>query len=223
MRRILSRVVIQIAALMHSDASHFLGASQLWDHGVAQKALSVFERRRTGAGQRWSRSPQDMADIIIDQLARQTSTALLDVTSAEEVQSFDLASQDLAGHILLERGLSGHRGLIKLDSGLSLPVVGLGASAQSYYPAVGARLNCPRRLPQHGDVANAIGTVVGQITMRASSTVTAPTEGVFCVNSGTGTQDLTQETLALETLEKILRDQAGAQVKAAGADALELS
>ena len=59
--------------------------------------------------------------------------------------------------------------------------------------------------------------------MRASSTVTAPTEGVFCVNSGTGTQDLTQETLALETLEKILRDQAGAQVKAAGADALELS
>jgi hypothetical protein len=38
-----------------------------------------------------------------------------------------------------------------------------------------------------------------------------------------GTQDFTQETLALETLEQILRDQAIAQAKAAGADALELS
>ena len=106
---------------MPSDASHFLGASQLWHYGVAQKALSGFERRPTGAGQRLARSLQDMADMIIDQLTRQTSTALLDATSAEEVQSFDLASQDLAGHILLERGLSGHRGLIKLDAGLNLP------------------------------------------------------------------------------------------------------
>ena len=110
-----------------------------------------------------------------------------------------------------------------MDAGLNLPVVGLGASAPSYYPAVGARLNCPMLLPQHGDVANAIGAVVGQITMRASGTVTAPTEGVFRVHSGTGTQDFTQEILALETLKQILRDQAITQAKAAGADALELS
>lgn len=76
LRRLLSRVVIQIAALRPSDSSHFLGASQLWDHGAARKALSVFERRRTGAGQRLAKSPQDMADMIIDQLTRQTSTAL---------------------------------------------------------------------------------------------------------------------------------------------------
>jgi demethoxyubiquinone hydroxylase (CLK1/Coq7/Cat5 family) len=102
-------------------------------------------------------------------------------------------------------------------------VVGLGASAPSYYPAVGARLNCAMLIPQYGDVANAIGAVVGQITMRASGTVTAPAEGVFRVHSGEGMQDFTQETLALETLEQILRDQAIAQAKAAGADALELS
>ena len=223
LRRLLSRGGVQIAALTPSDASHVLGASQLWDRGAAQKALSVFGRRRTGAGQRLAKNPQDMADMIIDQLTRQTSTALLDVAFAEEAQSFGLASQDLARHILLERGLCGHRGLIKLDAGLNLPVVGLGASAPSYYPAVGARLNCPMLIPQHGDVANAIGAVVGQITMRASGTVTAPTEGVFRVHSGVGTQDFTQETLALETLEQILRDQAIAQAKAAGADALELS
>lgn len=68
-----------------------------------------------------------MSYIIMDQLTRQTSTALLDMAFAEEVQSFGLASQDLAGHISLERGLSGHRVLIKLDTGLNLPVVRLGA------------------------------------------------------------------------------------------------
>jgi N-methylhydantoinase A/oxoprolinase/acetone carboxylase beta subunit len=84
LRRLLSRGGVQIAALTPSDASHFLGASQLWDRGAAQKALSVFGRRRTGAGQRLAKNPQDMADMIIDQLTRQTSTALLDVAFAEE-------------------------------------------------------------------------------------------------------------------------------------------
>ena len=82
---------------------------------------------------------------------------------AEEVQSFGLASQDLAEHILLELGLSGHRGLIKLDAGLNLPVVGLGASAPSYYPAVESRLNCPMLLPQNGDVADAAAQLSGRL------------------------------------------------------------
>ena len=34
-------------------------------------------------------------------------------------------------------------------------------------------------LPQHSDVANAIGAVVGRITRRVQGSITAPSEGQF--------------------------------------------
>ena len=42
---------------------------------------------------------------------------------AEKKQRFGVASQDLAQHILMELGLTGHLEFIKLDAGLNLPVV----------------------------------------------------------------------------------------------------
>ncbi len=71
----------------------------------------------------------------------------------------------LARHVLMQRGLEGHRGILRIDAGLNQPVIGLGASAASYYPAVGARLGCAMDLPRHAGVANAIGAVVGRVTI----------------------------------------------------------
>lgn len=119
--------------------------------------------------------------MIIDQFTLQTASLFLEMAFAEEKQRFGVASQDLAQHILVERGLTGYRGLIKLDAVLNLPMVGVGASAPNYYHAVGARLNCPMLYLLIGDVANAIGAVVERIMMSASGTVIAPLGGVLCI------------------------------------------
>jgi len=125
--------------------------------------------------------------------------------------------------VLMEKGLNGHRGLLRLDAGLNLPVVGLGASAPAYYRAVGKRLSCRMILPDHAGVANAIGAVVGRVTIRRSGTVTSPAEGRFRVHLETGPEDFTEADPAMARLEAALEAEARSEARAAGAEDIHLS
>lgn len=218
LKRLVERGLVQIAALTPSDASHALGRVDVWDGEAAKKALTLMGRRRTGSGDMLAPEPDVMARIVIDQLTHQTSLALLETAFTEEADDFGIGANDLARHVLTQKGLSGHRGLMRMDIGLNLPIIGLGASAMSYYPAVGKRLGCETILPEHGGVANAIGAVVGRVTMRRQGTVTAPSEGRFRVHFETGPIDFAESEAALKALEDYLTEQAKSDAEASGAE-----
>jgi hypothetical protein len=78
-------------------------------------------------------------------------------------------------------------------------------------------------LPHHAGVANAIGAVVGRVTMRQSGTVTAPSEGCYRVHLMNGPQDFADEETALGHLETVLREAALAEAQAAGAVDISVS
>lgn len=220
--RLVSRGIVQVAGLTPSDASHMLGITSSWDKEAAEKALILFGRRRTGAGEVLSRDPLVLAQMIKDRLTYQTCLALLETAFAEE-GDFDLPPDLLARHVLMQRGLTGHKGLVRLETGLNIPVIGLGASAPSYYPAVGDKLGSEMILPEHAGVANAIGAVVGRVTMRTSGSVTSPSEGKFRVHLQQGPEDFANEDLALDHLEGILRAQALQDAEDAGAEDIQIT
>ncbi len=223
LKRLVERGLVQVAGVTPSDASHVLGRVMEWDAGAARKAMQLLARRRTGSGNILSTSEDDVAQMIVDRLTHQTSLALLETAFAEEEQEFGEAPEVLARHVLMQRGMAGHRGLVRLETGLSVPVVGLGASAPSYYPAVGERLGCEMILPDYAGVANAIGAVVGRVTMRAAGTVTSPSEGKFRVHLAGGPQDFSDQDAALTMLETVLRDRASAEALAAGAEDIQVN
>jgi N-methylhydantoinase A/oxoprolinase/acetone carboxylase beta subunit len=214
--RLVERGLVQMAGVTPSDASHVLELADAWDAEAAGKALALFGRRRTGSGDRLAPEPDVLAKMIVEQLQHQTGLALLETAFAEEA-GFDEAPSVLARHALTQRGLGGHRGLVKLETGLSVPVIGLGASAKTYYPKVGELLDCEMILPEHAGVANAIGAVVGRVTMREAGTVTSPSEGKFRVHLSAGPEDFTTSEAALARLEQVLRGSAVSAAEAAGA------
>jgi len=215
--RLVARGLVQVAGVTPSDASHVLGGLAAWDGEAARQALELMARRRTGAGTRLAADAQALARMIVERLTYQTSVALMETAFAEDGADFGLSPEVLARHVLVEKGLERHRGLVRFESGIDVPVVGLGASAPAYYPAVGARLGCEMILPEHAGVANAIGAVVGRVTIRRSGTVTAPAEGRFRVHLGTGPQDFGDPETAMATLEAALATEARAGAEAAGA------
>ncbi|MFP3385630.1 hydantoinase/oxoprolinase N-terminal domain-containing protein [Tritonibacter sp. SIMBA_163] len=217
LNRLVDRGLVQIAGITPSDASHVLNRVSAWDRDAAEKALTIFARRRIGSGDTVAEDAKALAQMIVDQLTEQTALTLLESVFCEEQASFGGNPKDLARHILLQRGLAGHRGVLALDARVNVDVIGLGASAPSYYPAVGDRLRCRMILPEHAGVANAIGAVVGRISQRRSGTVTSPSEGKFRVHFDTGPRDFTASAEALEALEKYLRADAVAAAEAAGA------
>ena len=218
--RLVDRGLVQVAGVTPSDASHVLGRLDSWDAEAAEKAVTLMARRRTGSGGRLAADTESLARMIIDRLTEQTVLALLETAFAEEADSFNLPARDLARHVLMQRALGQHRGILALDARLNVDVVGLGASAPAYYPAVGERLRCRMILPDHAGVANAIGAVVGRVTVRRSGTVTSPAEGRYRVHLETGPEDFGSSDAALSRLEGALR--ADAETAAAGAEGLQI-
>ncbi|MFV0514089.1 MAG: hydantoinase/oxoprolinase N-terminal domain-containing protein [Jhaorihella sp.] len=221
--RLVDRGLVQVAGVTPSDASHVLGRLADWDAAAAEKALTLLARKRLGSGDRLAADADAMARMIVGQLTEQTALALLEVALEEEAQTFGAAPESLARHVLLQRALAGHRGLLALDARLAVDVVGLGASAHSYYPAVGDRLGCRMILPDHAGVANAIGAVVGRVTVRRGGSVTVPAEGRFRAHLPGGPQDFAEAGAALACLEAALREEACGAARAAGAQGLQVS
>jgi N-methylhydantoinase A/oxoprolinase/acetone carboxylase beta subunit len=222
LRRLVERGMVQVTGVTPSDASHVLGRVREWDAGAARKALRLFGRRRTGSGTLLSNDEETVARMIVDRLTHQTALALLEAAFSEEEPGFDASPETLARHELMQRGLTRQPAFVKIDTGLKVPVIGLGASAPSYYPAVGERLGCEMILPPYAGVANAIGAVVGRVTMRRSGTVTSPSEGRFRVHLVQGPRDFEAAEPALELLETVLRDDAQAEARNAGAEDVQL-
>jgi N-methylhydantoinase A/oxoprolinase/acetone carboxylase beta subunit len=221
--RLVDRGLVQIAGVTPSDASHVLGTLDDWDRAAAEKALRIMARRRVGSGERLAEGPEALARMIVDQLTHQTVLTLLETAFAEErdAGTFAGAPDQLARHELMREALAGHTGLLALQARLTVDVVGLGASAPNYYPAVGERLGCRMILPGHAGVANAIGAVVGRVTVRRSGTITSPAEGRYRVHLETGPEDFGDPDMALSRLEGVLRHDVERAALAAGAEGVQ--
>ncbi len=221
--RLEDRGLVQLGGITPSDAAHVLGWAKAWDRAAAEKALTLWARKRAGSGEALAANPGEMARLIVDQLVEQTVQALLEAAFAEETPSFGLSPEDLARHVLMRQALGGHRGLLRLDAAVNVDIVGLGASAPTYYPAVGERLRGRMILPEHAGVANAIGAVVGQVTMRRRGMVTAPAPGRFRAHLADGPQDFAEAEAAMACLELALRREAADAAERAGVADVELS
>lgn len=222
--KLVSRGAVMIAGVTPSDASHALGRLDSWDGAAARKALTLFARRRNGRGDRIAAGPEALAQAIIDQLTQQTVDCLLEAAFAEDGESWpDEAPEDLARHALSRAAFAGHKRIVQIEARLGVPVIGLGASAPSYYGAVGERVGTRMILPEHAGVANAIGAVVGQIAMHAEGTVTSPGPGVFAAHLPDGPARFADRDTAIAALEAALSDEAGSRARSAGVEELRLT
>ena len=216
--KLVSIGVAQISAVTPSDASHVLGKSNAWDKEAAIKAIDLFARRRNGSGELLAGSTAQMAERIVCQLTDQTSSSILEMAFSEEKVDFGDKPDVLAKHPLIQFGLAGYSDLIKVNVGISKKIIGLGASAPTYYPAVGTELNCEVILPEYAGVANAIGAVVGKIVMRESGVISSPSEGKYLVHLDGKPVNFTSEVKALKVLEEKLTEKSIQKAKEAGAE-----
>ena len=217
LERLVARGLVMISGVTPSDASHVLDRLAAWDGAAAEKALRLLSRRRNGRGDRFAPDPVTLAQAIVDQVTAQTVDCLLEAALAEDPAFAGDSAEVLARHRLTIAGLGRHRGVVEVDVRLGVPVIGLGASAASYYGAVGERLGCRMILPEHAGVANAIGAVVGQVSQRATGMVSSPGEGRFTAHLATGLKVFNNRDAALDALETALVTEARARAQAAGA------
>ncbi|MDQ0395626.1 hydantoinase/oxoprolinase family protein [Labrys monachus] len=219
LQRLVNRRLAIMASLTPSDAAHVLGLHAAWDRDAAAKGALLFSRRRNAMGLPFAATPDILARRIIEVLTRRSAEFLLECALAED--GFQEAG--LSRHVLAAAALDGHEGLVRIGLSLTTPVVGLGASAATYYGAIAALVGAPALVPEHAEVANAVGAVVGGVHVSAELRILQPVEGVFRVLARSGTRDFGDLGAALAHAEETARAQAHADALEAGAASVEIA
>jgi N-methylhydantoinase A/oxoprolinase/acetone carboxylase beta subunit len=179
MERLVQRGVLQMAAFTPTDASHVLGIQSTYDSSAARKAAELFARHRDRMGKAIAPDADTIATLTIDTLVRRSAEAVLAASFVHDGLPAETVAQPVVQAVLDRRLHVVHLGL-----GLAMPLVGLGASAATYYPRVAAVLGAESRIPAHADVANAVGAVVGRVRLTRECVVSAPEAGQFVVHAG---------------------------------------
>jgi N-methylhydantoinase A/oxoprolinase/acetone carboxylase beta subunit len=216
--RLVRRGVLQLASFTPTDANHVLAGQHTGDGDAARKAAQLFARRRDRLGRAIADDAPTISRLTVDTLVRRSAEAVL--AAAFE---HDGLPGDTVQSRAVQAALGGHAGVSRISVGLSTPLVGLGASAPSYYPAVAALLGTSAEVPHDADVANAIGAVVGRVRISHDCTVSAPQIGQFVVHAGDGPVVFVSLEAAVEHATDVLTARVRRDMEAAGAAEVEIA
>ncbi|MFN8829069.1 MAG: hydantoinase/oxoprolinase N-terminal domain-containing protein [Labrys sp. (in: a-proteobacteria)] len=219
LNRLAARRLVIFAGLTPTDAAHALGRHGAWDIEAAELGLKLFARKRDARGRVFVEGVEAAARAIIDRLEELSVDFILDSAFAED----GFAADRLSRHALTRAALARQQGLLRFSIDLSVPVVGLGASASTYYPAIAARMHAGGIVPEHAEVANAVGAVVGGVHAQATATILQPEPGRYRALAGDSHHDFTDLPSARAYAEEQARRQASEAAIAAGAATVELT
>ena len=195
-----------------------LGLHDGWDGDAALQGAELFARQRGNKGQAIAEDAQALSRWIIDTLIAMSAETLLEAALKRD----GFTAKGLARQLLTATATQDDTHLTRIDAGLKVPVIGLGASAPTYYPHVADRLRTDAMIPEHAGVANAVGAVVGRIRVTAEASISQPEQGRYRVYSSQAPRDFAALEEAAGFADTILRDEARAGALDAGAGEIEI-
>ena len=215
LNRLAARGLALISDFTPSDAQHVLGHFTHWDRQAAQLGATLFARRKDGYGNPLAPDAETISARVVDRLVRLSAERVLETALCED----GLDGAALAGSALAQRALDRETGIARFSLSLDRPVIALGAGAEAYYPRAGELLATQAIVPDHAEVANAVGAVVGQVRISVTAEILQPVEGRFEIAGLEGTAGLAFPTVeeALAEAERRCRQTAEALAKEAGA------
>ncbi|MEM7524352.1 MAG: hydantoinase/oxoprolinase family protein, partial [Pseudomonadota bacterium] len=160
-------------------------------------------------------SAEAVSRMVVDTLTRRSAELALEAALAED----GFEADGLASSPLGAAALDGRRGFAAPALALTAPLIGLGASARNYYPAVAKAIGVEASIPDHADVANAIGAVAGRVDARVTATILSPDGESFELMAGGAPQPFATLEAAKAHAEDWAARDALAKAEAAGADA----
>ena len=200
--------MVRIAAFTPSDAAHVLGRQAIWNAEAARHAAEIFARRRTGAGKPVASSAETLCQTVLTAVTRRTAEVICATAFMEDGLPGDAIVEGTLFHKALARDHGITRAMVTLDRA----VVGLGASAAIHYDGLSALTSVETIIPNHADVANAVGAASGLVRVTAEIAIAAPAEDRFRVMFADGPEDF--QTLedavaaARGALERLIQDRA---------------
>ena len=191
---------VAISGFTPTDAAHVLDLHGSWSREAAVLGAEL-TLHRTGGDPGGGDSAQQFCSLVFRRTILQAGRAVVAAVLAERYR-FHLDSFPAVRRLFVDRAL-GHSDscgqaaaqaalpdLLAVALRLQRPLVAIGAPAATYFPEVAGSLQAELIIPDHADVANAVGAVVGSI-MQTVRVLITPQEGgeLFRVHGEEGVHD----------------------------------
>ena len=220
--RLIGRGLLTLATFTPTDALHVTGDFTGFDAEAAMLGAKLIARQKTGIGQPIAETPEELAGRTLSELHRRTGLALMDAALAHDgVGEMQATNNPLLANLYRD-GTTGKDSLVKLSLELGTSLVALGASAATHYPHVARRMGVELTVPDHAEVAGAVGAAAGSVRQRVMISVTQPSEGRYRVHLPGGPRDLGVMDEALASAREVAGQLAEERARKAGAASVSI-
>lgn len=149
--------MIKRSALTPTDLLHVTGRFVRWNRSAAELALNAFAHI-------YGRVPEEVLELALTAVTRKLFEEIVRREVAwENRKLYDLPEE---WKFLLDKAFCDSGSGLSVSFALSRPIVAIGAPAEALVPPVAQHLNANIVVPEHADVANAIGAIASDIRVR---------------------------------------------------------
>ncbi|HEY3397554.1 MAG TPA: DUF1638 domain-containing protein [Armatimonadota bacterium] len=200
---------LQRSALTPTDVLHARGEFQIWSVPAAERALQVFSEL-------FGKSAEVMAERIEALTVRRLAEEALRCELGEEVTSEDAGQ--LARRLLHAALDKAPLGGLSFSLRSARPLIAIGAPVHAFFPAVAEQLGARLIIPPHAEVANAIGAVVSEVTIREQGLIRPGQFANYVLHWREGLYEFESLEGAVDTGRDLLAKLAVRRAREAGAD-----
>ncbi|MFC5387276.1 hydantoinase/oxoprolinase N-terminal domain-containing protein [Aquamicrobium segne] len=247
LNRLVARGLVHIVGFTPSDAAHVLGKQDNWHAPTARLGAQLMARRRNAMGEMAAPTAEAFSELVLCAVTRRSAEMVFDTAFAADGLDEGVVMHPLVQKALERRAsnrthkgrsntlnehrnnpktdstfrsdaLGGKTGMAQLSMSLDRSVIGLGASAHLHYANLPALIGNACLIAPDADVANALGAVVGQVSMSAQARVSQPEVGIYRLNIAERLEDFETEEEAMAVAEQAARAMAAELAERAGAD-----
>jgi N-methylhydantoinase A/oxoprolinase/acetone carboxylase beta subunit len=212
---LVAQEIIGRAALTPTDLLHLNGQYDPWNKTAAEiGARLVAEIGRLAV--------EELIEEVIKIIAEKIAAEVVSFISAKSLERAPAyADRDDLGLWLFEENLYQKHPYLASKIALKIPIIGIGAPAKIFLPRVAEFLHTELVVPDHFQVANAVGAVAGCVMVQEEAWIIPQTRGMhivgYFVQSGAERKRFSKLDPALKYAQTIAGEKALARASAAGA------
>lgn len=220
-QRLIREEIVGRASLTPTDLFHLTGEFSPWDKEAAEVAAGILSKLM-------NLSVETLIQKVKDIMAERIVEEIVEYITAQDLERYPsyVPLHDL-GAWLFEENIQKKNPYLGSQIGLKMPVVGIGAPAGLVLPRVAELLHTKLILPQHYEVANAIGAVVGSVIVNKEAWIYPKLRNLYPVGYIAQMGDLRKvfptSKEAIAYAEEVLKEQAQANLQQAGAEVSEIN
>ncbi|MDY0221802.1 MAG: DUF1638 domain-containing protein [Desulfobacterium sp.] len=191
--------MIQRCGLTPTDLLHIKGQFNRWDAQPAHRMVTLMAQ--------FSKQPET---VLIDNLLEQMETKLaLELLKKQISKDFEMKSVETSPvfNQLMDQIINPGNRRYTITAKLCYPIIGIGAPVHFFLPQAGKRLNAEVIIPEHADVANAVGAITSHIMVKRKVSIKPDSSGKFIVEGADGHHRFMTIAKAESWAVKYLKDQ----------------